>query len=128
MNDYMIKDISLASKITEGQIAWVRHICPITDHFSQQISRRNYQGKKVAYWGHVADHNLILVMTALKKAGAEIIIGACNVDSTNDEIAAYLASRQIGIYAWKGMTNEEYKQNLIKVREFNADYLCDMGG
>ena len=71
---------------------------------------------------------MILMMSALKQAGVEIVIGACNVDSTDDIAAAYMASLGISIYAWRGMTQVDYEQNMQAVRTFDADYLCDMGG
>jgi adenosylhomocysteinase len=128
METYKVKDINLASQITEGQIAWFNHVSPITSHYASQIAQRDYIGKTLAYWGHITSQNMLLMMTALKKAGTEIVIGACNVDSTDDVAAAYIASLGISIYAWKGMTQDEYDQNKVRVRKFNADYLCDMGG
>jgi adenosylhomocysteinase len=68
------------------------------------------------------------MMLALKQAGAEIVIGACNVDSTDDVAAAYAVSKGISVYGWRGMSQSEYQENLASVRSFEADYLCDMGG
>ena len=63
-----------------------------------------------------------------RKTGAEIVLGACNVDSTNDVAAAYAVSKGIRVYGWQGMSQADYEENLALVREFDADYLCDMGG
>ena len=123
-----IKDIQLASRITQGQLAWFRYVSPITSYYADQIARKDYRGKRLAYWGHVTNQNMILMMTALKQAGVEIVVGACNVDSTDDVAAAYMASLGISVYAWKGMTQADYDQNMRAVRDFEADYLCDMGG
>lgn len=67
-------------------------------------------------------------MVALKQAGAEVVMGACNVDSTDDVAAAYATSKGITVYGWRGMSQSEYQENLALVRSFEADYLCDMGG
>ena len=56
------------------------------------------------------------------------MIGACNVDSTSDVAAAYAVSKGIRVYGWQGMSQADYEENLALVREFDADYLCDMGG
>ena len=61
------------------------------------------------------------MMLALKQAGAEIAVGACNVDSTNDAIAAYLVTKGISVYGWQGMSQVEYQENLDLVRSFGAD-------
>ena len=66
-----IKNPDLASQIDEGQVAWFKFISPITGHYAQEVSRRDYRGKKLAYWGHITGQNTILIMSALKQAGAE---------------------------------------------------------
>lgn len=68
------------------------------------------------------------MMLALAESGAEIVWGACNVDSTDDAVAAYLAERRITIYGWHGMTQADYDEHMQLVRAFDGDYLCDMGG
>jgi adenosylhomocysteinase len=128
METSRIKNIDLAAQIDEGQLAWQRIITPITQYYIQQISQKDYRGKKLAYWGHITGQNTLSMMTALKQAGAEIAIGACNVDSTDDIAAAYAAAQGISVYGWQGMSQNDYHENLATVRAFDADYLCDMGG
>ena len=123
-----IKNPDLAAQIDEGELAWHRYITPITEHYARQIAQRDYRGKRLAYWGHITRQNTISMMLALKQAGAEIVIGACNVDSTDDVAAAYAVSQGIPVYGWQGMSQSEYQENLAMVRSFEADYLCDMGG
>ena len=123
-----IKNIDLAAQIDPGELEWFRMITPITGAFAGQIARKDYRGKRLAYWGHITRQNTVLMMDALKQAGAEIVLGACNVDSTDDIAAAYAVSKGISVYGWQGMTPSDYKENLAIVRRFEADYLCDMGG
>ena len=123
-----IKNPELAGQMDEGNLAWYRHITPITEHYARQIAQRDYRNKRLAYWGHITSQNTISMMTALKQAGAEIVIGACNVDSTDDVAAAYAVSQGISVYGWRGMSQSDYQEHLAIVRGFEADYLCDMGG
>ena len=122
-----IKNPDLAVQIDEGQLTWHRYIAPITEHYCCLIASRDYRGKRLAYWGHIK-FNIIPMMLALKKSGAEIAIGACNVESTDDNTSAYLFSKEISVYGWQGMSQLEYQENLRLIRNFQADYLCDMGG
>jgi adenosylhomocysteinase len=122
-----IKNPELAAQFDEGELDWLRYVSPITEHYCRQVEQRDYRGKRLAYWGHITAQNVI-PMLALKQAGAEIVMGACNTESTNDAAAAYMASRGIVVYAWRGMSRSEYQENLQLVRRFEADYLCDMGG
>lgn len=123
-----IKNPDLAAQIDEGQLAWYRHITPITEHYARLIAQRDYRGKRLAYWGHITRQNTVAMMSALKQSGAEVVVGACNVDSTDDIAAAYAASLGIHVYGWQGMSQADYQENMAIVRSFEADYLCDMGG
>jgi adenosylhomocysteinase len=127
MGSSRIKDSGLSAAIEEAEIAWLRYVTPITEHYCRQISHRDYHGKKLACWMHIRSNNMSM-MLALAESGAEIVLGACNVDSTDDAAAAYLAERGITVYAWRGMSQTDYDQHMHLVRAFDADYLCDMGG
>ncbi len=85
-----IKDIKLAAQIDDGMLAWHRYITTLTEHYAKLVSQRDYRGKKLAYWGHITLTNMVPMMTALQQAGAEVVVGACNVDSTDDAAAAYM--------------------------------------
>jgi adenosylhomocysteinase len=126
MEPSKIKNPELAAQFDEGQLAWYQYVTPITEHYARQIAQRDYRGKRLAYWGHITRQ--ITMLLALKQAGAEIVIGACNVDSTDDVAAAYAVSKGISVFGWQGMSQLEYQENLAIVRSFDADYLCDMGG
>ncbi len=127
MNSSRVKDPGLSARIEEAEIAWLRYVTPITEHYCREISQRDYRGKRLACWMHITS-NAPPMLLALADSGAEIAIGACNVDSTNDAVAAYLSERGITVYGWRGMTRADYDQNMQLVRAFDADYLCDMGG
>jgi adenosylhomocysteinase len=128
MESSRIKNPDLAEQTDEGQLAWLRYVTPITEYYCRQIAQRDYRGKRLAYWGHITFQNIISMMLALKEAGVEIVVGACNVDSTDDAAAAYAVSKGISVYGWQGMSQSDYQENLAIVRNFEADYLCDMGG
>ena len=128
MQPIRIKDPALASQIDEGQLAWYHYLAPLSEHYAIQIQTRDYHGKKFAYWGHITLQNAANMMLPLKQAGVELVVGACNLDSTNDAMAAYLAAHGIPVFGWSGMSQADYQENLAIVRSFEADYLCDMGG
>jgi adenosylhomocysteinase len=127
MNPSRIKDPGPGAQIEETAIAWLRYTTPITEHYCREVSQRDYRGKRLACWMHIS-FNTLPMMLALADAGAEIVYGACNVDSTDDAAAAYLSERGITVYGWQGMTQTDYDEHKQLVRAFDADYLCDMGG
>lgn len=127
MNSSRVKDPGLSARIEEAEIAWLRYVMPITEQYCREISQRDYRGKRLACWMHITSIASPMLL-ALAESGAEIAIGACNVDSTDDAAAAYLSEQGITVYGWRAMTRADYDQNLQLVRAFDADYLCDMGG
>jgi adenosylhomocysteinase len=127
MEPSRIKDPGLAAQYERGEVAWLRYISPITEHYAAQVTQRDYHGKRMAYWGHITPQNA-LILVALHNAGVDLAVGACNVDSTDDVAAAYVASLGVHVYGWQGMSQSEYEENKAIVRAFDADYLCDMGG
>jgi adenosylhomocysteinase len=122
-----IKDPGLCAQIQQAEIDWLRYVTPITEHYCREVSRRDYRGKKLACWMHIRFNNMSMLL-ALAESGAEIVLGTCNVDSTDDAAAAYLAQQGITVYAWQGMAKADYDEHMRLVRAFDAEYLCDMGG
>lgn len=49
-----------------------------------------------------------VLIETLVELGAEVTWSSCNIFSTQDHAAAAIAARGIPVYAWKGMTNEEF--------------------
>jgi adenosylhomocysteinase len=128
MGTSRIRNPALTEQLDEAQLDWLRYISPITGHYGRLVAQRDYRGKKLAYWGHITCQNTVTVLVPLKEAGAEVVMGACNVDSTDDAVAAYAVSKGLHVYGWRGMSQADYGENLASVRAFEADYLCDMGG
>jgi adenosylhomocysteinase len=122
-----IKNLALAADMDLGLLVWHRHITPVTEHYVRVAQTKNYAGKRVAYWGHIT-FNVVPMLLALKNTGAEVMVGACNCDSTHDVSAAYLVSQGIPVLGYQGMREAERLENLQTLKDFNPDYLCDTGG
>ena len=50
-----------------------------------------------------------VLIETLVELGAEVTWSSCNIFSTQDHAAAAIAAAGIPVYAWKGMTEEEYE-------------------
>jgi adenosylhomocysteinase len=122
-----IKDRGLGAHTEKAEIDWLRYVTPIREHYCREISQRDYHGKRLACWTHIR-LNIIPMLLTLTETGAEIAQGACNVDSTDDAAAAYLAARGITVYGRRGMPRADHDEHMQLARAFDADYLCDMGG
>src|SRR3954463_16094937 len=64
------------------------------------------KGARVAGCLHMTIQTAVLIET-LVALGAEVKWSSCNIFSTQDQAAAAIAAAGIGVYAWKGQTQEE---------------------
>ncbi|MGE0376297.1 MAG: adenosylhomocysteinase [Planctomycetaceae bacterium] len=64
-------------------------------------------GARIAGCLHMTIQTAVLIET-LVELGADVRWSSCNIFSTQDHAAAAIAQAGIGVYAWKGMTNEEF--------------------
>jgi adenosylhomocysteinase len=105
--DFKVKDISLAD--------WGRHEIDIaeTEMPGLLATREEYgaskplQGARIAGCLHMTIQTAVLIET-LTALGAEVRWSSCNIFSTQDQAAAAIAAAGIPVFAWKGMTEEEF--------------------
>jgi adenosylhomocysteinase len=65
------------------------------------------KGARIAGCLHMTIQTAVLIET-LQELGAEVTWSSCNIFSTQDHAAAAIAKAGFPVYAWKGMTNEEF--------------------
>ncbi len=66
------------------------------------------RGARVAGCLHMTIQTAVLIETLIE-LGAEVRWSSCNIFSTQDHAAAAIAAAGIPVFAWKGMTEEEYE-------------------
>jgi adenosylhomocysteinase len=65
------------------------------------------KGARIAGCLHMTIETAVLIET-LRALGAEVTWSSCNIFSTEDDAAAAIAATGVAVYAWKGMTDEEF--------------------
>ena len=90
-------------------------------------SKKPLSGYKLGFCLHVTKETSVLVITA-KMLGAEIAICSANPLSTQDDVAAFLSSQGIRIFAWRGQSERQYRTCIKSVLQFRPDILTDDGG
>ena len=65
------------------------------------------KGARIAGCLHMTIQTAVLIET-LVELGAEVTWSSCNVFSTQDHAAAAIAAAGVSVYAWKGMSEEEF--------------------
>ncbi|CRX39251.1 adenosylhomocysteinase [Estrella lausannensis] len=84
-------------------------------------------GARIAGCLHLTVETAVLV-TALRSLGASVRWCSCNVFSTEDHAAAYLASEGFPVFAWKGMSEKEYWECIADTVSISPDLIIDDGG
>lgn len=105
---YKVKDITLAEwgrkeiKLAEAEMPG---LMAIREEYRDQ---QPLKGARIAGCLHMTIQTAVLIET-LKELGADVTWSSCNIFSTQDHAAAAIAAAGIPVYAWKGMTEEEYE-------------------
>ncbi len=105
--DYLVADISL-SEFGRKEIEIAEHEMPgLMAIRSKYASERPLQGVRVTGSLHMTIQTAVLIET-LVELGAQVRWASCNIFSTQDHAAAAIADSGVPVFAWKGMSLEEY--------------------
>ncbi len=103
---YKVKDMSLAEwgrkeiRLAEAEMPG---LMSLREEFG---ASQPLKGARIAGCLHMTIQTAVLIET-LVALGAEVKWSSCNIFSTQDQAAAAIAAAGIGVYAWKGQTQEE---------------------
>ncbi|MEQ8357899.1 MAG: adenosylhomocysteinase [Cytophagales bacterium] len=104
---YKVKDISQAS-YGRQEIALAEAEMPGLMALREEYkSEQPLKGARIAGCLHMTIQTAVLIET-LVELGADVTWSSCNIYSTQDHAAAAIADSGVPVYAWKGMTEEEF--------------------
>ena len=83
-------------------------------------SKQPLKGARIAGCLHMTIQTAVLIET-LVELGAEVTWSSCNIFSTQDHAAAAIAAAGIPVYAWKGMSEEEFNWCIEQTIFFGED-------
>ena len=104
---YKVKDISLAEwgrkeiKIAEAEMPG---LMSLREEFGDS---KPLAGARIAGCLHMTIQTAVLIET-LTALGAEVTWSSCNIFSTQDQAAAAIAATGVPVYAWKGLSDEDF--------------------
>ncbi len=104
---YKVKDISLASwgrKEINLAEAEMPGLMALREEYRNE---KPLKGARIAGCLHMTIQTAVLIET-LVDLGAEVTWSSCNIFSTQDHAAAAIADAGVPVYAWKGMSDEEF--------------------
>jgi adenosylhomocysteinase len=105
---YKVKDITLADygrkeiRLAEAEMPG---LMALREEFGEM---KPLKGANIAGCLHMTIQTAVLIETLIE-LGAKVQWSSCNIYSTQDHAAAAIAANGISVYAWKGMTEEEYE-------------------
>jgi len=124
--DYKVRDLKLAES-GKLKIEWAESRMPVLLHLREKHGKsKPLTGQRVAGCLHVTKETAVLVKT-LVAAGAEVAWSGCNPLSTQDDIAAALAADGMPIFAWHGMSVDEFYWAIEKTIEMKPTLTLDDG-
>ncbi|MDY7394787.1 adenosylhomocysteinase [Aureibaculum sp. 2210JD6-5] len=117
---YKVKDISLADwgrKEIELAEAEMPGLMSLREEYKDE---QPLKGARIAGCLHMTIQTAVLIET-LTALGAEVTWSSCNIFSTQDQAAAAIAATGVQVYAWKGMTEEEFNWCIEQTLFFGED-------
>jgi adenosylhomocysteinase len=123
---YKVKDLSLAD---EGKlkVSWAESRMPVLTALREKYKKtKPFKGYRIAGCLHVTKETAVLVKTFVD-AGAQVSWSGCNPLSTQDAIASALAAEGTSMYAWHGMTTQDFYWCIEQTLRFQPNLTLDDG-
>ena len=105
--EYKVKDLTLSDwgrkeiKLAEAEMPG---LMSLRKEYSKS---KPLKGARIAGCLHVTIQTAVLIETLIE-LGAEVSWSSCNIFSTQDHAAAAIAKENISVFAWKGMSEDEF--------------------
>ena len=123
---FKVHDLSLAES-GRMKIEWAEARMPVLMALRERYAKEQpLAGQRVAGCLHVTKETAVLVRTLIA-AGAEGSWSGCNPLSTQDDIAAALAAEGVSVYAWHGLSRDEFYWAIERTLDFKPTLTLDDG-
>ncbi|MBO5727969.1 MAG: adenosylhomocysteinase [Oscillospiraceae bacterium] len=123
----IVKDMSLAPSGLQ-KINWVRDFMPALSGIEARFEQEKpFAGLRIAVSVHLEAKTANLGLV-LKKGGAQVYLTGCNPLSTQDDVAAAVASLGVETFGIHGVTLEQYEDLLVETLKCRPHIVIDDGG
>jgi adenosylhomocysteinase len=118
--DFKVKDLSLADwgrmeiRLAEAEMPGLMSIR------EEYKNDKPLKGARIAGCLHMTIQTAVLIETLID-LGAEVRWSSCNIFSTQDHAAAAIAAKNIPVFAWKGMNEDEFNWCIEQTLFFGPD-------
>lgn len=109
------------------EIEWAERHMPVLMRIREEFSKEKpLTDVRIAAVLHVTKETAVLVKTLIS-GGAEVWLAGSNPLSTQDSVAAALASEGVHVFAWRGQTQREYYECIAQVASSKPNIVIDDG-
>ncbi len=123
----IIRNAALAPQGLQ-KIEWAKNHMPILAVLEERFTKElPFRGLKIAMSIHLEAKTARLALL-FKAGGAEVFATGCNTLSTQDDVAAGLASLGVNVFAWHAATDAEYHGHLLQTLSCKPHLILDDGG
>ncbi len=123
---YKVANLKLAEE-GEKLIEWAESRMPVLMALREKYAKtKPFKGYRIAGCLHVTKETAVLVRT-FAAAGAQVSWSGCNPLSTNDAVAAALAKDGVSIFAWHGLSVNEFYWCIDQTIAINPNLTLDDG-
>lgn len=124
--NYRIKDPNLAEE-GKKKIDWAQVHMPVLFNLKKKLRVNSpLKGVKIAGCLHVTKETGVLIRT-LHDLGADLSWCGCNPLSTQDDVAAALVDEGTSIFASRGVSNEQYYDDIRSTMRIKPNVTIDDG-
>lgn len=134
----IVDDLDVSSEKGKALVEWGRAEIEIAKFEmpglmalrDEYVSSQPLKGARIAGCLHMTIQTAVLIET-LRALGADVRWSSCNIYSTQDHAAAAIAASGVPVFAWKGMSLQEYDWCIEQTLMFGKQQLnmiVDDGG
>ncbi|HHP51278.1 MAG TPA: adenosylhomocysteinase [Moorella mulderi] len=110
------------------KIYWAERHMPVLNRLREELEKSQpFKDRRIGICLHLEAKTAFLALV-LKAGGAEVAICGSNPLTTQDDVAAGLASLGVKVFARRGASAEEYRHYLHRVLDICPHLLIDDGG
>jgi len=124
--NYEVKDLSLASQGRANIELAERRMGALLKIRGRFAKEKPFAGLTIGMALHITKEAAVLVRT-LAAGGAKVAIASCNPLSTQDDVAAALATEGYLVYGYKGEATKDYYRYIDAVINSNPNITIDDG-
>ncbi len=119
----------MSAEIGLMRLNWARDHMDVCGKLRQRfVEEKPFKGLKISMALHVEAKTGIFALL-LKEGGATLRMASCNPLSSDDNVVDSLKKDHgMEVFARKGMSREEYYENLDRTLDLNPDIIIDDGG